>query len=469
MSNIRDFDEDDIVRIGLASARAEPETDLRRERVQEAKAGVSFALDAPPPKVEWVVEKLLPKGVAGVMAAPGGTGKGFMALELGISVSAAVSFGGLLVPERRGVTLVDVEDARAEFHRRLRAQLDARFALRGGLDLDLRESVRENLRFFDLVGVVGAKLDDRMVGEVVEIAKTSSCAPGLVILNHLTQLKTSKSLNDDDVADALAAAARIAYETGALTLVAAHSNKWSMRSGELDRATSVSGNVAIVNLGRIALSLWQLTPDELLRYALDPAGQYVEAKVAKANLSGTAHPPLVWRRVEEGALAHAEVSARNVTDDQRALEILRGIGEWADRERWRKAAKDPDDDGPELPRDRMDSARARLVARRAVVTAIRGKRKAFAPADSKGSLPPGWQLSGSGRVGAGRMNPAILLGSPVPDGYSSGRSSGRSSPRFCWGSGSVRPSGRTYQASCPDAWSVRTDSSAAKAARGERA
>lgn len=97
------------------------------ERVTEQT--LEFAYESDAPAIEWLVDGLFQYGRGGMFAAAGGTGKGFLLLDMAIKVASfpsdnydanPVTVLGHQVKRHGRVVLLSAEDARDEIHRRTR-------------------------------------------------------------------------------------------------------------------------------------------------------------------------------------------------------------------------------------------------------------------------------------------------------------------------------------------------------------
>jgi hypothetical protein len=97
------------------------------ERVTEQT--LEFAYEGDVPEIEWLVDGLFQHGRGGMFAAAGGTGKGFLLLDMAVKVASIPHAGYDAAPplvlghqvKRHGrVVLLSAEDARDEIHRRSR-------------------------------------------------------------------------------------------------------------------------------------------------------------------------------------------------------------------------------------------------------------------------------------------------------------------------------------------------------------
>lgn len=78
------------------------------------------------PAQEWLVDKIVPMHSAGILAAPGGTGKGMLMLELALKVAGPPTIPpptmmGREIKQRGGAVVLCGQDGEDEVHRRLEA------------------------------------------------------------------------------------------------------------------------------------------------------------------------------------------------------------------------------------------------------------------------------------------------------------------------------------------------------------
>lgn len=122
-----------------ATLKLEPDFTGRRP-FRIADWSTDLYMTAPKPR-RWLVNQVMPAGVAGMLAAAGGTGKGLLILDLALKVAAGpehpdridttlpdVAFGGR-VAEHGAVVILSAEDDRDELHHRI-ANIDPHFARR---------------------------------------------------------------------------------------------------------------------------------------------------------------------------------------------------------------------------------------------------------------------------------------------------------------------------------------------------
>lgn len=263
-----------------------------------------------PPEIDWVIEDLLPAGRAGVLIAPGGTGKGHFCIGLGIHVASGRSFAGFTVPRARGVAIVSYEDTRDDLLRRYHAA-----ANHGVFDITLGKrrlvkaktvgkSLGDRLRFLALDPSL--KLGPELIGSLAEQAAGIPDL-GLLVIDPLVlgvpHTGRGGELNDQAVMGALLGNLnRLAGTLGATILLAHHTKKpvskhlkWSAVT--VDDAT---GSKQITDLARYAIALTPIENDrkEML------SGGAVEMTVVKANYAPRPDRLIVFDRGVKGSLAY---------------------------------------------------------------------------------------------------------------------------------------------------------------------
>ncbi|HEX6015438.1 MAG TPA: AAA family ATPase, partial [Geminicoccaceae bacterium] len=229
----------------------------------------AFAGEAP--KQEWLIERGIPRGVAGLVASAGDTGKSFTLLELCLRVTGG-PLGGLLelqdaifggaVTSHGAAVFVTAEDGRGSVHRRLQA-LDP--------DGSRRAARRYPLYVIPLPDAGGPfpiVVEER--GKVIPTAQFTGLRErlraipdlALVVLDPL-QCFVHADVNADPQAAAITMSLlnMLAAETGATALAAHHVRKEREPPKNAAEARhAIRGSSALVDQSRVAVVLW--TPDE---------------------------------------------------------------------------------------------------------------------------------------------------------------------------------------------------------------
>ncbi|WP_334154368.1 AAA family ATPase [Agrobacterium pusense] len=230
-----------------------------------------------PPKVEYLVDGVMPAGVPGMVSAMGDTGKSYVMLELhrrvsfGSSIYDSPIFGGKVLARGTSV-MITSEDDEGEVHRRIAAldRKEDRFTPLGA-----------KMIVVPLPSAGGAQafwMDDRKKGLQEtdhyrricdQLAKIDDLR--LVTFDPLASF-AHLPLNDDPAAGQFVCTSlsRLATETGATVLVAHHMRKTPKPIENLsDARDSIRGSTALVDGLRLAYAMW-------------PADETIARKVCKA-------------------------------------------------------------------------------------------------------------------------------------------------------------------------------------------
>jgi len=360
-------------------------------RFREDRTSIEFIFDTQPKERDFLVNGFMPAHESGLLIARGGTGKGYLQLDLAVSLALGEPFGPFDVEKQRGVVLVSVEDDREEFHRRITAALDLRYSGESpSWRTDLRAELVKHIRYVDLRGItnphLGHELRDQIARTVERVAD-----PGLVLIDPLGRFAPAGiQINSQEGAALIVNELdAIRQLTGAFTLTAYHVTKSAIKEGgELSGGAS-SGSLQLEDLSRWVLNLKTLNPKEASGFGLDTQGHhYVQAAVTKTNYTPPLSDPLVFERGEGGALFH--VKARNKEDlaAEHAQAALLKAGTWLTVEAWDAELKERYEMSVNTAKEaRGYLKRAGRIEQREVRESVRHKL-VFAPSGS--IRPTGW-------------------------------------------------------------------------------
>jgi hypothetical protein len=365
---------------------------LRTQRFDAAQQPPNWIFETTPAPRRWLWEGFWPDQVGGIIASVGGGGKSRLLLQLMIRLAAGLPFGPYECCGPRGVVSVMLEDGLAEFHRRLLWDLHAMFP--EGVPDAVRAAVLANIRPYDLQGVLGVDIGDGLIDQVAKIAATTRDPCGLVIFDPASLLMPrGVSLKDESASVMVSANNAVVEMTGAASSMVMHLPKWASREGEELRAEAVYGWAGLKDLSRWVLNLAQMSGDEgAKKYNLPRDGDYIEALITKSNYQARMRKPLVFSRDTTGGLHFIHTEATASVQQQRALDLLIGIGRPATVDEWDQARKDSDS---QLAVNQLKSARVALLADGRVVLWGSEKRKKLGRAKQlygprPDLRPPGW-------------------------------------------------------------------------------
>ena len=114
-----------IVELMDAAPLYEPDAEDEQEplrpiqKLNPAEFSGLYYLDTTPPAPDWLLVDSLPRGCIGAIIAPGGTGKGYMALQLSANLAAGIGFFGIWdIPRPFKVLYITAEESHRVVHER---------------------------------------------------------------------------------------------------------------------------------------------------------------------------------------------------------------------------------------------------------------------------------------------------------------------------------------------------------------
>lgn len=257
-----------------------------------ADIGIGDMLDTEPANRRWILDRLLPVGVVGLLAAGGGTGKSFLSIQLAISVASGRPFLGVDVDETGGVLMVAAEDEREEVHRRLWRiveQMKADGAL-GEMDL---AQLRERLFVVPRVGMDNrlTAQSDHMVmptGRAENIAALVEQLPEikLIVLDPVSRFRGGEENNNEHATRFVEIVESLRTKTEATVLLPHHVSKNGLvTAAENITIEALRGASALVDGVRWAAAMATMRKDVAEKYGIDPddAGRYVRLDTVKNN------------------------------------------------------------------------------------------------------------------------------------------------------------------------------------------
>ncbi len=239
------------------------------------------------PKVEYLVDGVVPLGIPGMVSAMGDTGKSFALLELhrrvafGQSTFAAPIFGGKVVAEGTSVMITSEDDAN-EVHRRIAALDDKGFRF---------GKAGQRMIVVPLPSAGGARAfwrEDKKRGlietdDFLRIRDELRSIPDLRLITFDPLASFAHlPLNEDPAAGQFVCTSlsRLATETGATTLVAHHMRKVAKPIENLgDARDAIRGSTALVDGLRLAYAMWPAEEARAKRICKDLGTDFQPAKV----------------------------------------------------------------------------------------------------------------------------------------------------------------------------------------------
>jgi len=320
------------VREGLDAVRAQ----VKGYNVRLRDWSLARLSGKPIPERLWLVDQTIPLGAAIILAAPGGTGKGILTLDMaikvagtpaeGIDLSGADQVMGHAVMAHGPAVLLAAEDDQDEVHRRARTLCGCDEFPEGLFvvcmpDLDGPKGIIHQ-------GKAGGLEITSFWREIEE--QVLRLRPKLVVVDPLSCFVFA-DLNDRNVgAHVMGLFTTLARKSGASVIVVHHLNKLGKdRVATLDQArTAISGSAGFVDHGRGAYVFW---PEEESR-ARDLCKQLeieferhriIRGGLAKNNYPGDTREQ-VYLRQENGLLVTVDRAAKEIAARMRSelLDLL---------------------------------------------------------------------------------------------------------------------------------------------------
>lgn len=259
------------VREGLDEVRQQVTPHSGVPRLADWFSGEAYLGEAP--EQQWLVDGVLPLGAPCLLVASGGTGKGMLALDLGLRVAGAPqgidlnpdrvdTWLGGEVTEHGSVVILSSEDTQDDIHRRLQSMDE---------DGSRRAAARGRLAIVPLPNTGGPVTLIRSRGfaqgyettpEYDDLVRQLCRIPDLKLINiDPLAAFVACDINADPQAGAFTQGvlAQLAERTGATVLVAHHMAKAlaTMKDASPENARlAIRGTTALVDGVRLAIAIW---------------------------------------------------------------------------------------------------------------------------------------------------------------------------------------------------------------------
>lgn len=254
--------------------------------------GIASFLDADPPPRVWLLDRILPLGVVGLIAAGGGTGKSYVMLQLAVSIATGRAFLGIPVSDAGAVLLICAEDERDELHRRL-SRIIERMREVGEFGEAEDELLRERLFIASRVGednlmttVVDGAATKTTLAERIALLAEQVPALKLIGLDPVSRFRGGNENDNEAATRFVEVIEKLRAATGASVLMAHHMSKEGLRAGA-DRLTpeALRGASALLDAVRWAAAMGTLRKDAAEDYDVAPedAAKFVRLDVVKSS------------------------------------------------------------------------------------------------------------------------------------------------------------------------------------------
>jgi hypothetical protein len=343
-NNIEPLDDDKVISTCESLAATDARNNPNRDRTNAlalalpatplfniVDARIDTFLKSAPPPMRWVLEGLLPLGIVAALVAPGGAGKSQLLMQLCYTVATGLPLAGCWsVGEVGTVLMLCAEDSREEIHRRVHRIFQQ---LGVGISRVLKKQLQDRLLIRSMVGedLLLTETDGR--GEVSRTALaerlllTAQQANNLklIIIDPAARFRGGDENSNADATRFVQALEYLAQNTGATVLIAHHSAKSAINTGEITQSAS-RGASALTDGIRWQMALTPLT-GTMKGYAgihESLRNNYLEAKLVKTNYTAP-HSAVLLERANDGYLQRTfvpAVTSTKPTDDWILAELL---------------------------------------------------------------------------------------------------------------------------------------------------
>lgn len=236
----------------------------------------------------------LPAGKVAILSAPGGTGKSFFLLELGMSVAAGEPLIHGLVPSVAGpVRYISFEEDETDIHNRLVGLFQTFSGFIPPVESFFSSALEgENLPLVGRGGVVNADA----VGWLEQQCENMR----LVILDPLSRLHEADENNNGEMKSLVRTLIATAKKTRCAIVVAHHTSKAAVLNGLADVQGSHRGASCIVDDPRLAMTLSKkvLPPDQQReKKKRDKRGYYMTSNEHQAEIREDRTLVLTWVKI----------------------------------------------------------------------------------------------------------------------------------------------------------------------------
>ena len=295
------------------------------------EADVAWMLTTRPKPQEWLLENCLPKGVVGILVAPGGTGKSMFMLQLGTSVATGLPLCDQWDVDQQGeALLIFAEDDKNVVHRRV-AAIQGELALRTA---NFGREFQRNLHVLPRVGEnnLMTRSNDRGVvtptAYVDRLLLAARAYPNLklVVIDPASRFRGGNENSADDWSVFIVELERIVKALGCTVLVCHHMSKGAMRADDPSQADTRGSSAATdgarwqMNLTKPSMKYMQehmggKVPNAVLK-------NFLLATVTKSNYSPPQDEVLLHRK-DSGYLVAAKKAGIAVSLEDRIINLVK--------------------------------------------------------------------------------------------------------------------------------------------------
>lgn len=247
-------------------------------------------------ELDFVLPGLLSASVGGVIS-PGGVGKSFWLIQVGLQVANAWSRDLIGEPVKQGdVVIFSAEDAADVTTMRIQSMIEQGCATTANLD---------RLKIYSLAG----SWLDLMADSCLEELTKAGAGARLIVLDTLKRFHTLDENSTQDMSRLMARMEKLAAGTGAAVLFVHHTTKSAVLNGQQGLAQAARGASVLVDNCRWLAFLATMSEQEARTYGVPPTWRekYVRWNIAKQNY-GKSQEDRWYERKVDGVLHPVELT-----------------------------------------------------------------------------------------------------------------------------------------------------------------
>lgn len=262
----------------------------------------SDLLASSPPPRNWVIKDFLSSKIVAAIIAPGGAGKSYLAMHIGVSASSGSSLFSKFLPTKPSkVVFISGEDDRIELQRRIHAVTQ-------DLPASLKASVASNISFIDLADSFELFTNKSMVGEVYmtdvpnKLVESISEAVGeevdLVIVDPISRFRGGEENSAADTTRFVQALQFIRDKLNTTVLTLHHVNKGAKSNGSSQN--NARGSSAFIDGVRLVYELNVISDEEIKKVYGSPLimPRLLTLSTVKTNYGSPIDPLVLSKRVD---------------------------------------------------------------------------------------------------------------------------------------------------------------------------
>ncbi|MBF0400650.1 MAG: AAA family ATPase [Magnetococcales bacterium] len=283
----------------------DPESTAQSSRlfdVESSRKHMALVLTKPPPKREWVVNSWVPQGETGLLIGPGGSGKGIIAMNIGLCVATGKPVFGHETAQG-SVCFLETEDDQNELDRRVHYCVAQKFTPSD------HAAIQKNFIAKSMVAH-DCRITQSIAGTVTptdfanRIAETVRGIEGvrLVVISPLSRFNGGDENFSADATRFVEQLELVAKACGAAVLAVHHTNKANQASG-ITHQSAARGSSAFVDGVRFTLLLSHPNDKEARKLpgGEDERRNFIKLSLVKSNY-GPPQPDIWLQRGPHGVL-----------------------------------------------------------------------------------------------------------------------------------------------------------------------